>query len=164
MQVIDDSRGFSPDRMDLKTPLVILLSMAGLLMAMCTLNVATLLLLRSAARVREMSMRYALGAKSSRIVRQLVIEGGLLGAAGVAGGLALSPVLAIVLVRLMTSAQPGHEAVFSQRGWARLAVCADSLRGGQLCCSRSRRRLHFLRPDLAGALRQSTGTASKSSQ
>jgi len=38
-------------------------------------------------------MRYALGAKSSRIVRQLVIEGGMLGAAGVAGGLALSPVL-----------------------------------------------------------------------
>jgi len=63
IKVIDDSRGFSPNRANLKTPLVILLSMAGLLLAMCGLNVATLLLLRSAARVREMSMRYALGAK-----------------------------------------------------------------------------------------------------
>jgi len=53
--------------------------MAGLLIAMCTLNVATLLLLRSTARIREMSMRYALGAKSSRIVRQLLIEGGMVG-------------------------------------------------------------------------------------
>ena len=129
MKVIDDSRGFSPGRVDLKTPLVILLSMAGLLMAMCALNVATLLLLRSAARVREMSMRYALGAKSSRIVRQLVIEGGMLGAAGVAGGLALSPVLAIALVRLMTSAQPGHEPYSASVDGRVLAVCAGAFHG-----------------------------------
>ncbi|HTV04948.1 MAG TPA: ABC transporter permease, partial [Acidobacteriaceae bacterium] len=56
--VLDDSRGFSPGRADLKTPLVILMSMAGLLVLMCAINVATLLLLRAAARAREMSMRY----------------------------------------------------------------------------------------------------------
>ena len=163
MKVIDDSRGFSPGRMDLKTPLVILLSMAGLLMAMCALNVATLLLLRSAARVREMSMRYALGAKSSRIVRQLVIEGGMLGAAGVAGGLALSPVLAIVLVRLMTSAQPGHEP-YSASVDGRVLLFALTLSVVVTLLFSIAPALHFLRPDLAGALRQSTGTASKSSQ
>ncbi|MGA7352353.1 MAG: ABC transporter permease, partial [Acidobacteriaceae bacterium] len=163
MKVIDDSRGFSPGRMDLKTPLVILLSMAGLLMAMCALNVATLLLLRSAARVREMSMRYALGAKTSRIVRQLVIEGGMLGAAGVAGGLALSPVLAIVLVRLMTSAQPGHEP-YSASVDGRVLLFALTLSVVVTLLFSIAPALHFLRPDLAGALRQSTGTASKSSQ
>ena len=42
-------------------------------------------------------------------MRQLLIEGGLLGAAGAAGGLALSPLLAVTLVRLMTSADPGSE-------------------------------------------------------
>jgi putative ABC transport system permease protein len=163
MKVIDDSRGFSPGRVDLKTPLVILLSMSGLLMAMCALNVATLLLLRSAARVREMSMRYALGAKSSRIVRQLVIEGGMLGAAGVAGGLALSPVLAIALVRLMTSAQPGHEP-YSASVDGRVLVFALALSMVVTLLFSIAPALHFLRPDLAGALRQSTGTASKSSQ
>ena len=68
--------------MDLKTPLIILMCMAGLLVAMCAINVATLLLLRAAGRAREMSMRYALGAKRARIVTQLLVEGGLLGVAG----------------------------------------------------------------------------------
>jgi putative ABC transport system permease protein len=163
IKVIDDSMGFSPDRMELQTPLVILLSMAGLLMAMCALNVATLLLLRSAARVREMSMRYALGAKSGRILRQLMIEGGMLGAAGVAGGLALSPVLAITLVRLMTSPEPGHEP-YSASVDGRVLLFALGLSILVSVLFSIAPALHFLRPDLAGALRQSTGTASKSSQ
>jgi len=161
--VKDDSMGFSPSRMDLQTPLVILLSMAGLLIAMCTLNVATLLLLRSSARVREMSMRYALGAKSARIVRQLLIEGGMLGAAGAAAGLALSPVLAITLVRLMTHADPGAEP-YSANLDARVLLFALGLAMIVSLLFSIAPAMHFLRPDLAGALRQSTGTASKKTQ
>jgi predicted permease len=160
--VKDDSMGFSPSRMDLKTPLIILLSMAGLLIAMCTLNVATLLL-RSAARVREMSMRYALGAKSSRIVRQLLIEGGLLGVAGAAGGLALSPVVAITLVRLLTSADPGTEP-YSATVDTRVLLFTLGLSLLVSLLFSIAPALHFLRPDLAGSLRQSTGTASKGTQ
>lgn len=163
MQVLDDSRGFSPNRMELKTPLIILLSMAGLLIAMCCLNVATLLLLRSAARVREMSMRYALGANSGRIVRQLLIEGGLLGAAGVAGGLALSPVLAQILVRLMTNAEPGTEP-YSAHPDGRVLLFALAVAFVVSVLFSIAPAFHYLRPDLAGALRQSTGTASKQSQ
>ena len=51
LKVLDDSTGFSPERTELKTPLIILMSMAGLLVAMCAINVATLLLLRAAGRV-----------------------------------------------------------------------------------------------------------------
>ena len=163
IKVIDDSRGFTPQRLDLRTPLVILLSMAGLLVAMCTLNVATLLLLRSTARIREMSMRYALGAKSSRIVRQLLIEGGLLGAAGAAGGLALSPVLALALVRLMTSTDPGKEPYSSSLD-VRVLLFTLALAMVVTVLFSIAPALHFLRPDLAGALRQSTGTASRKSQ
>jgi putative ABC transport system permease protein len=159
----DDSRGFSPNRTDLKTPLVILLSMAGLLLAMCALNVATLLLLRSAARVREMSMRYALGAKSARIVRQLLVEGGMLGAAGAAAGLALAPVLAQILVRLMTHADPGSEP-YSAHLDGRVLVFALGVAMVVSVLFSIAPALHFLRPDLAGALRQSTGTASKKTQ
>ena len=68
LQVIDDSKGFNPGRVDLEKPLVILMGMAGLLVVLCAINVATLLLLRAAGRAREMSMRYALGAKRGRIV------------------------------------------------------------------------------------------------
>ncbi len=76
-KVVDDSKGFNPNRIDLQKPLVILMSMAGLLVVLCAINVATLLLLRAANRAREMSMRYALGARRSRIVSQLMVEGGV---------------------------------------------------------------------------------------
>jgi len=89
LKVLDDSKGYSPNRMDLEKPLIILMSMAGLLVAMCAINVATLLLLRASGRAREMSMRYALGANRSRIVSQLLVEGGLLGLTGAGAGLPL---------------------------------------------------------------------------
>ncbi|HKO14351.1 MAG TPA: ABC transporter permease [Acidobacteriaceae bacterium] len=163
IDVVDDSRGFSPDRMDLQTPLIILLSMVGLLLAMCALNVATLLLLRSAARVREMSMRYALGARSSRIVRQLLTEGGLLGIAGALLGLALSPVLARILVRIMTDSDSGPERYSTALdGRVLLFALAVALVVSVLFSVAP--AFHYLRPDLAGSLRQSTGTASKQSQ
>ena len=109
LQVKDDSTGFSPGRTELRTPLIILMSMAGLLLAMCAINVATLLLLRAAGRAREMSMRYALGARRSRIVSQLLVEGGLLGFSGATAGLFLAPVVAKTLMHLMSSADPGSE-------------------------------------------------------
>ena len=91
IKVLDDSKGFSPNRTNLEKPLIILFSMAGLLVAMCAINVATLLLLRASARAREMSMRYALGARRGRIVSQLMVEGGMLGLAGRRGGTGARP-------------------------------------------------------------------------
>jgi putative ABC transport system permease protein len=163
LKVLDDSKGFSPDRPYLQKPLAILMGMAGLLVVLCAINVATLLLLRAAARAREMSMRYALGARRSRIVMQLFIEGGLLGAAGAAAGLALAPMVAVVLVRLITSSDPGSEpystsldtrVLLFTLGISMLATLLFSIAPV----------FHFLRPDLANALRQNAGTASKKSQ
>jgi predicted permease len=163
LNVRDDSTGFSPGRTELRTPLIILMSMAGLLIAMCAINVATLLLLRAAGRVREMSMRYALGAKRSRIVSQLLVEGGLLGLAGAAAGLALAPVVATTLVRLITNADPGEEPYSAAiDGRVLLFMLGISVVASLLFSIAP--VLHFLRPDLANALRQNAGTASKSSQ
>jgi len=163
LKVLDDSIGFSPDRKELKTPLIILMSMAGLLIAMCAINVATLLLLRAAGRSREMSMRYALGAKRSRIVSQLLVEGGLLGLAGAAAGLALAPVVGTTLVRLITNADPGEEPYsVAIDGRVLLFMLGISLVVSLLFSIAP--VLHFLRPDLAQALRQNAGTASKNSQ
>jgi putative ABC transport system permease protein len=139
------------------------MSMAGLLIAMCAINVATLLLLRSAARAREMSMRYALGASRSRIVAQLFVEGGILGLAGAFTGLALAPLVSNALVHLLTHADPGSEpysAVIDTRvlfftvGISLLVSLLFSLAPV----------VHFFRPNLVEALRQSAGTASKGSQ
>lgn len=164
IRVLDDSTGFSPNRADLKTPLIILLSMAGLLLAICTLNVATLLLLRSAARVREMTMRYALGARSSRIVRQLLLEGGLLGLFGASLGLAFSPLLTRILVRLLTQTAAGAELPYSANIDGRVLLFGVGIALLVSVFFSIAPALHFLHPDLTGALRQSTGTASKSTQ
>jgi putative ABC transport system permease protein len=163
IRVLDDSRGFSPNRLELKMPLVILLSMSALLLAICGLNVAILLLLRSAARLREMSMRYALGAKSGRIVRQLLVEGGLLGVAGVACGLALSPILARILVQLMMHFSTGSEP-YSTHLDGRVLLFAVGITFVVSLLFSITPALHYLRPDLAEALRQNMGTDSKKTQ
>jgi predicted permease len=162
-KVVDDSTGFSPERSELKTPLIVLMSMAGLLVAMCAINVATLLLLRAASRAREMSMRYALGAKRSRIVSQLLVEGGLLGIAGAAAGLAMAPLVAKILVRLLTSSDPGQEPYSSAIDTRVLLFTLGISIVVSLLFSIAP-VFHFLRPDLAQALRQNAGTASKNSQ
>jgi putative ABC transport system permease protein len=163
IQVLDDSTGFAPNRTDLEKPLIILMCMAGLLVALCAINVATLLLLRAAARVREMSMRYALGARPSRVFTQLLVEGGLLGIGGAAAGLALAPVVARTLVRLMTNSDPGSEPYSATVDLRVLSFTLALSLLATLVFSIAP-AFHFLRPDLANALRQNAGTASRSSQ
>ncbi len=163
LKVVDDSRGFAPDRLGYQKPLVILMGMSGVLVVLCAINVATLLLLRAANRAREMSMRYALGAKRSRIVSQLLVEGGLLGLAGAAAGLAVAPIVAAALVRLMTGADPGSEP-YSTSIDARVLLFTLAIALAATFLFSIAPVLHYLRPNLAQTLRQNSGTASKSSQ
>ena len=161
--VVDDSKGFNPNRTDLQRPLIILFSMAGLLVGMCAINVATLLLLRASARAREMSMRYALGARRSRIVSQLLVEGGMLGLAGAAAGLVLAPVVARILVRVLTSADPGSEPYSTVIDLRILLFTLLVSLLASLFFSIAP-VFHFMRPDLVNSLRQNAGTLSRDSQ
>lgn len=163
LQVLDDSRGFSPGRAELQKPLIILLSMAGLLVIMCAVNVATLLLLRASARAREMSMRYALGARRGRVTAQLLTEGGILGLSGAAAGLLLAPIITRALVRLMTNADPGTEP-FSSALDGRVLLFTLTVSVLASVAFSMAPVLHFFRPNLAEWLRQTTGTASAGSQ
>src|SRR5215475_995696 len=80
--LLDAAKGFSPLRENIQTPLLIIMGMVGLLALMACANVASLMLVRAASRTREMSIRYALGAERMRVLRQLLVEGLLLGLAG----------------------------------------------------------------------------------
>ena len=64
-----------------ENPLLAVMAMAFLVFLIAAVNVASLLLVRSAARVREFSLRYALGANMRRVVQQLLLEGVLIGVA-----------------------------------------------------------------------------------
>src|SRR5580700_8913575 len=159
--VLDGARGFSPLRSDIQMPLLIVMGMVGLVALMACANVGSLLLVRAAGRIREMSVRYALGAKQKRVIQQLLVEGLLLGTAGGLFGMLLAPRVSAVLITMIWgggtgdlpfSAKPDLRIMLFNCGLALLASLLFSLAPA----------LQFWRPDLAPALKQQGMTARSS--
>ena len=95
---------------DVRPILLTLLAGAGLLLLIACVNVASLVLVRSESRKREVAVRGALGATPARLLRQFVTEGLLFAALGTLSGLmvaaGLMKLLAGVVPRDMAASMP----------------------------------------------------------
>ena len=96
---------------DVRPFLLVLLVAIGFVLLIVCVNVASLLMARSSARSREFAVRIALGARRNRVIRQLLTESVLLGAAGGGIGLILAGWGTQAALRLLPTALPRAEEI-----------------------------------------------------
>src|SRR5581483_10815449 len=99
-ELSEGAHGLSRMRRQFSEPLLLLMGMVTLVLVVTSVNIASLMLARSAARRRELSLRVALGAGPGRLVRQLLTESILLVVVGGVFGLGVASRGAATLVHL----------------------------------------------------------------
>ena len=91
---------------EIRPALVALVAAVGLVLLVGCVNVANLLLARSAAREREIGLRTALGARRGRLVRQMLTESLVLAAGGGIAGLGVAALCHRGLLALVSDRIP----------------------------------------------------------
>jgi predicted permease len=101
LRAVPGSEGVSALRSRYGDPLLVLLATSLLVLLIACTNLASLILARASAREREFAVRLAIGASGSRLLRQVMVENGLLAIAGAAAGLMCAGLLSRSLTGLL---------------------------------------------------------------
>jgi predicted permease len=139
------------------SPLLILMTAAGIVLLIACTNVANLLLARAAARQQEFAIRRSIGAARKQLVQQLLIEGALLGAAGAALGLALAWGMGKALLAMVSAG--GDVTTLDLLPDARILVFTVALTVCTVLLFAVAPALRATRTDPAGSLRRGRGIA-----
>ena len=137
--------------------LAITMAVVFLVLLIACANVSNLLLARSLLRRHEMTMRLALGAGRSRLIKQLVTEGLLLSLIAAVGGIAVAYWCRDALVLAFPSPAPGIVIDYpGQIDWRVIVVSAGICIGSTLLFALVP-AIHASHVDLSGPLKSDSG-------
>lgn len=103
LQVEPAAAGLVHIRDQYAKPLLFLLVVVGLLLLLACINMAALLLARSAGRQREIAVRVGLGASRRQLVAQILTESIVLSLAGTLAGILFAYIATNMLVQIMAT-------------------------------------------------------------
>jgi predicted permease len=143
---------------EVKPALVALGGAVAFVLLVACANLTNLLLARASARAREIAVRTSIGASRRQIVRQLVVEGLVVGALGAAGGLLLAQWGVESLVLLAPPTLPRLESIGVDGSVAAFTIAVSLFSALVVSVVPA---WHSTRPDLAATLKHNAVSSTR---